>query len=97
MLYRVVQEALNNVARHAQASHVKVKIQKSDDGICVNISDNGRGFRVKRVMDGKRGKRLGLLGMRERLEMVGGRLSVTSNVGKAPLSLHDQPPRRRTS
>ena len=72
VLFRVAQEALTNVARHAQASRVEVSIQKLPDGICMKIKDDGKSFQVERVLHAKGSKRLGLLGMRERLEMVGG-------------------------
>ena len=82
VLFRVAQEALTNVARHAQASRVEVSIQKLPDGICMRIQDDGKSFEVERVLHAKGSKRLGLLGMRERLEMVGGRLDVESVPGK---------------
>jgi signal transduction histidine kinase len=82
VLYRVAQEALTNVARHAQAGQTEVTIQQLDDVICMTIKDNGKGFQPERVLQDKQGKRLGLLGMRERLEMVGGNLTVTSGRGK---------------
>jgi signal transduction histidine kinase len=81
-LYRVAQEALTNVARHAQASRVEVSIQKLPDCICMNIKDDGKSFEVDRVARVHGSKRLGLLGMRERLEMVGGRLEVQSAPGQ---------------
>lgn len=81
VLYRVAQEALNNVARHAQASQAEVKIQKLDGAICMKIKDNGKGFPAERVLHTKKSKRLGLLGMRERLEMVGGNFTVASAPG----------------
>lgn len=77
-LFRVAQEALTNVGRHARASWVEVSIQKLTDGICMKIKDNGKSFQMKRVLHGKGVKHLGLLGMRERLEMVGGRFDVES-------------------
>ena len=86
VLYRVAQEALTNVSRHAQASRVEVSIQKLPDGICMKIKDNGKSFQVDRVLHAKGRKRLGLLGMRERLEMVGGRFDVESARAKAPPS-----------
>jgi signal transduction histidine kinase len=82
VLYRVAQEALTNVARHAQASRVEVSIQKVPDGICMRIKDDGKSFEVERVLHGKGSRRLGLLGMRERLEMVGGRFEVQSAPGQ---------------
>jgi PAS domain S-box-containing protein len=81
VLFRVAQEALTNVARHAQASRVEVTIQKLQEGICMKIKDDGKSFQVDRVMHGKGGKHLGLLGMRERLEMVSGSFEVESAPG----------------
>jgi signal transduction histidine kinase len=78
----VAQEALTNVARHAQASRVEVNIQKLPEGIRMEIKDDGISFTVERVLYGNGGKRLGLLGMRERLEMVGGHFDVESAPGK---------------
>jgi len=82
VLYRVAQSALTNVAQHAQADRVKVKLQKLQDAIRLEIHDDGKGFEVDRVLFAKRFKRLGLLGMRERVEMVGGSFSVASAPGK---------------
>jgi len=82
VLYRVVQESLTNVARHAQASRADVSIEERPDGICMKIKDDGKSFLVERVLHGTGSKRLGLLGMRERLEMVGGRFSVESAPGQ---------------
>jgi signal transduction histidine kinase len=82
VLFRVAQEALTNVARHAQASRVEVSIQKLPDSVCMKIKDDGKSFQVDRVLHGKGSKRLGLLGMRERLEMVGGHFAVESAEGK---------------
>jgi signal transduction histidine kinase len=81
MLYRVAQEALNNVSRHAQATRVEVCIQKVADSICLKIHDNGKSFEVERVLNARAQNRLGLLGMRERVEMVGGRFRVESAPG----------------
>ena len=68
--------------RHAKASRVEVSIQKLPDGICMKIKDDGKSFQVERVLHAKGSKRLGLLGMRERLEMVGGNFDVESAPGK---------------
>ncbi len=76
VLYRVAQEALTNVVRHAQASSVNVSIEKLPDGICMKIQDNGKSFQVERVLHAKKNKRLGVLGMRERMEMVGGSFNI---------------------
>jgi PAS domain S-box-containing protein len=82
VFYRVAQEALTNVARHAQASRVEVNFEKLPNAICLKIKDNGKSFQAQRVMQSKRNTRLGLIGMRERLEMVGGSFSVESAPGK---------------
>jgi signal transduction histidine kinase len=81
VLYRVALEALNNVGIHAQASAVEVEFEKLPDWICLTITDNGKSFDVKRVLRTKGNGRLGLLGMRERLEMVGGKFSIKSTPG----------------
>ena len=82
VLFRVAQEALLNVAKHAKASSVEVSIHKLPDCICMKIKDDGKSFDVQRLMQVKGSKRLGLLGMRERLEMVGGRFEVESTRGE---------------
>jgi len=78
-LYRVVQEALTNVARHAQAKNVTVTFQKYDDRLVIIVQDDGVGFEIK---DAVSKKTLGLLGMRERVAMMGGTYEITSFVGK---------------
>jgi len=82
VLYRIVQSALANVAQHAHASRVKVSLRKIADAVHLEISDNGKSFEVERVLHATRNQRLGLLGMRERVEMVGGDLSVESAPGQ---------------
>lgn len=82
-LYRVAQEALNNVARHAHASRAEVSIRSAGGIICMEITDNGSGFDVDGTSGGKKPARLGLLGMRERVEMVGGTLRMDSVPGSA--------------
>lgn len=82
VLFRVAQEALTNIARHSQASQAAVKIQKLKGGICMKIVDAGKGFRPERILPSKRRSRLGVLGMRERVEMVGGEFTIESVPGK---------------
>jgi signal transduction histidine kinase len=82
VLFRVAQEALTNVARHAHARQVEVNILKLADGVGMNIKDDGKSFSVERQLHAKSGKRLGLLGMRERVEMVGGTFGVESAPGQ---------------
>lgn len=97
VLYRVAQEALTNVARHAQASSVHVNIQKLDGAICMTIKDNGKGFLEERVLNAKKNRRLGLLGMRERLEMVGGAFAVKSAPRKGTTVIAQLPLMNRPS
>ena len=97
VLYRVAQEALANVARHAHASQVDVKIQKLDGAACMTIKDNGKGFVQEHVLTAKKNRRLGLLGMRERLEMVGGAFAVRSAPRKGTTVIAQIPLMNRSS
>ncbi len=82
MLYRVAQSALTNVAQHANATRVKVNIRRIPGAVIMEVIDDGRSFEVERILHSVRGKRLGILGMRERVEMVGGTFAVTSTRGE---------------
>jgi signal transduction histidine kinase len=82
VLYRVAQEALTNVVKHAQASEVGVEIVRLDDAVTLSIQDNGKSFHVERLLYNPKNNRLGLLGMRERVEMVGGSFRVQSARGQ---------------
>ena len=82
VLYRVAHSALTNVAQHAHASVVSVSIRKIPDPVLMEIADNGKSFDVEGTLHARRPKRLGLLSMRERLEMVGGSFSVESAPGE---------------
>ena len=82
VLYRVAQEALTNIAKHAHASRVKVNLQKVPGAVRMEINDDGKSFAVESVLFAKRHKHLGLVGMRERVEMVGGSFSIESAPGK---------------
>jgi two-component system, NarL family, sensor histidine kinase UhpB len=84
VVYRVAQEALANVARHAQASRVEVDLKTSDGGIDLCVRDDGRGFDATLPPSG-----LGLNGMAERARLVGGELSVYSSAGRGTtVTLH---------
>jgi len=80
-LYRLVQEALNNVTRHAQAKCVTVRLQRDARVIRCTIGDDGVGFDVTSVFARKREQGLGLIGMRERVNSVGGTLQIISAPG----------------
>ena len=82
VFYRVAQEALANIAHHANASRVDVSLRKLDGAIQMEVTDNGKSFQVNRVLHAGKNKRLGLIGMRERVEMVGGTFNITSSPGQ---------------
>jgi two-component system sensor histidine kinase UhpB len=79
-IYRIVQEALNNIHKHAQATNVEVVLEKRDDLIVLIIQDDGVGFNFKNKKN--RSKGLGLSGMKERAEQMGGTLEIESEVGR---------------
>jgi signal transduction histidine kinase len=82
-VYRIVQEALTNVARHAAASTVSVLLEQRDRSVHVIVEDDGRGFDVEGVLaSGQPEQRLGLHGMRERAALLGGSLTVESGPGR---------------
>jgi len=82
VLYRVVQESLTNVFKHARATEVEIRFPRIEGGICMEIADNGRSFRVSDQLAGKAKRRLGLLGMQERVRLVNGTFSIESMFGK---------------
>jgi signal transduction histidine kinase len=82
VLYRVAQEALSNVASHAHASNVKVTISRDAKFALMEVSDDGCSFQVEQVLLARGSKHIGLLSMRERIEMVGGHFEVESVAGK---------------
>jgi signal transduction histidine kinase len=79
-LFRVVQEALTNVVKHAKASHVQVHLAYNERVVVAEIVDDGRGFDPQRLNGTSRS--FGLLGMRERASLLGGRLEVHSQPGE---------------
>jgi signal transduction histidine kinase len=81
VLFRVAQEALTNVTRHSHATRVEIELSQIADAIQMEIRDNGRAFNVGNTVSAKNPKRLGLVGMRERMEIVGGSLSIVSTPG----------------
>jgi signal transduction histidine kinase len=87
LLYRVSQELLTNMAKHAQAKNVVLRVNKSDSGIELFYYDDGRGFdstklnkKLSRRREDKFG--LGLLGLKERVELLGGKINIDSSIGK---------------
>jgi two-component system sensor histidine kinase DegS len=82
VLYRVAQEALTNVVRHAEATAVRVSLTEVAGSVRMEVHDNGKSFRVPDALSPRTNKRLGLLGMRERVEMIGGTLTIDSAPGR---------------
>ena len=79
VLFRVAQAALANVAQHSKATLVTITIRKLTKYVCLEIHDNGKSFDVESVLGTKMNEHLGLIGMRERVEMLGGSFSITSS------------------
>ncbi len=82
VLFRVAQESLTNVFKHARATRVDIRFPRIPGGLCMEIADNGRSFRVNRQLAGKGKRRLGLLGMQERVRLVNGTFSIESVAGQ---------------
>jgi signal transduction histidine kinase len=80
-VYRMVNEALTNVLKHAQADRISVVAERHGDGLTVIVEDNGRGFDADAVTRDANGARLGLRGMRERAALLGGTVELESSVG----------------
>jgi signal transduction histidine kinase len=80
-LYRIVQEALTNVAKHGQARHVRVQITHTRKNLHCVVADDGVGFDVPAVLSRAGHDGLGLVGIRERLSAVGGTLGIESKPG----------------
>ena len=92
--YRIVQEALTNVARHAGAKSVIICLTADGEHLRVSVKDDGSGFDPEFAM--KHGKTLGLLGMRERVETARGWIALSSSPGKGTeiscvIPLDDEP------
>lgn len=82
-LYRIVQEALTNVARYAQASRVQLQLHRKNSVVAVFIEDNGQGFDLAEVVNRENPKNgTGLLGMRERVTLLGGKFNIQSQAGQ---------------
>ena len=78
-VYRILQESLTNISRHAQATEVRISLKATPGGLTLEVSDNGRGFDVAEV-GGAQGS--GLQGMRERAHLVGGTVEIQSSKGR---------------
>ncbi|HTK88173.1 MAG TPA: sensor histidine kinase [Nitrospiraceae bacterium] len=98
--YRIVQEAITNAMRHAEARHVSVALHKDDRELAIVVRDDGVGFDVMHAQQrAAQGQSLGLLGMEERIRLLEGRLSIHSSPGtgtEVTASIPLPPDTRRT-
>jgi two-component system sensor histidine kinase DegS len=85
VLYRVAQAALVNVAQHAKATAVRVLIKSLPGEVLMEVEDDGKSFDPALILDSRRNRCLGLIGMRERVEMVGGTFRVDSAPGRGTI------------
>ena len=81
-VYRIVQEALNNVARHASTEEARVRLEDRDGEMWLEIQDRGAGFQAESRVTRAAGDGLGLMGMRERAEHLGGSFAIRSTPGQ---------------
>jgi signal transduction histidine kinase len=95
-LYRVAQEALTNIAKHAQARRVDIRLVAEGDGLSMTIADDGRGFALPGEMDALIAEgHFGLVGLRERVNLIGGTLRLQSAPGQGTrLRVEWRPPSR---
>lgn len=83
VLYRVIQEALTNVAKHASARRVRIRLEQAEGHILASVEDDGQGFDVRALLhSGDRARGLGLFGMQERMSLVGGSFAIESAPGQ---------------
>ena len=92
-LYRIIQEAITNVAKHAQARHVRIHLSFSHGMVTVSVADDGRGFNVDQALGqgGPGTESVGLLGMQERVRLLNGRLEVRSTEGDGTTVIVEAP------
>ncbi len=85
-LFRICQEALTNIAKHAEAGYVKMSLNQNKRSVVLTIEDNGKGFDTQKALkQAARGKSLGLISMQERAELLGGRFSIKSAKGSGTI------------
>ena len=82
LLYRIVQECANNIVKHSQATKAVLKIERADNNLTINISDNGRGFDPSASDNDLSKRSFGLVGIAERTRLLGGKLNIESKLGE---------------
>jgi len=90
-IFRLVQELLNNAVEHAHATTVQINLDIGDDAARVSVEDNGSGFELTESLTSPEADQLGLATMRERVEMLGGRISFDSGLGRGTKVSFDLP------
>ena len=96
-LYRLIQEGLNNIKKHANADHVVIRLVASSPNIILRIEDNGQGFDVKRRLARSfKEKRLGISSMEERVSLLEGTMSIKSQPSKGTSLFIEVPCKERT-
>jgi two-component system sensor histidine kinase DegS len=81
-IFRVIQESLTNIRKHAKATDVVIKIEYMPQKVSIVVRDNGCGFDVEKVLNEKNGKAFGLIGMRERIQLINGKFEIKSIPGQ---------------
>ena len=83
ILFRIIQEALGNIVKHAKATHVHLRIEYSDSSIIMTIIDNGIGFDIDTIKSKNKG--IGLINMEQRVSLIDGSISIKSNINKGTI------------
>jgi signal transduction histidine kinase/ligand-binding sensor domain-containing protein len=78
-VFRIVQESVNNIIKHSDAAEADIKIKSAENEIVITIKDDGRGFDTDNIKS--KGSGLGLVSLKERTNMIGGKISINSSVG----------------
>jgi signal transduction histidine kinase len=82
LIFRIIQEALNNIIKYAKASIITIRIEQIDSDLKISINDNGIGFDIEKIYENKKvGKMSGLKNMKQRAEILAGRLNIFSTPG----------------
>jgi len=80
ILFRILQEVFNNIIKHSKAKEISIKLAYSEEGVRLQVIDNGAGFDVTNLPDDQKG--MGLLNIQKRAEIVGGRFFIQSQPGE---------------